>query len=121
MFLNLFSNLFLRTFPIPGIWSKDDILIRNLREQQVEADRLIEDLASALDKDGDLLNKNELLTLRKSVADLRIFRTECTDHKKLSELIGDVAKKSESFAERRMNNSIKSALAGHTLDEIEKG
>ena len=102
-------------------YSKDDILIRNLREQQVEADRLIEDLASALDKDGDLLNKNELLTLRKSVADLRIFRTECTDHKKLSELIGDVAKKSESFAERRMNNSIKSALAGHTLDEIEKG
>ena len=102
-------------------YSKDDILIRNLREQQVEADRLIEDLTSALDIDGDILTENELLSLQKSVADLRIFRAECTDHNELSARIVNVAKTCESFAQRRMNKSIKLALAGQTLEELEKG
>ncbi len=102
-------------------YSKDDILVRHLREQQVEADRLIEDLTVAIDRDGNLLTEKELLSLQKSVTELRFFRANCTDHIKLSERVGDVAKKSESFAERRMNKSIKSVLAGHTLDELEKG
>ena len=102
-------------------YSKDDIFIRNLREQQVEADRLIEDLTSALDRDSDILTENELLSLQKSVADLRIFRAECTDHNELSARIVNVAKTCESFAQRRMNKSIKLALAGQTLEELEKG
>lgn len=102
-------------------YSKDDILIRNLREQQVEADRLIEDLTSALDRDSDMLTKNELLSLQQSIADLRIFRAECSDHNELSVRIGNVAKTSESFAERRMNKSIQLALAGQTLEALEKG
>ena len=92
-------------------YSKDDILVRHLREQQVEADRLIEDLTVAIDRDGNLLTEKELLSLQKSVTELRFFRANCTDHIKLSERVGDVAKKSESFAERRMNKSIKSVLA----------
>ena len=63
----------------------------------------------------------ELLSLQKSVADLRIFRAECTDHNELSARIVNVAKTCESFAQRRMNKSIKLALAGQTLEELEKG
>jgi len=102
--------------------ARDDMQARALREQQVEADRMIEDLLAALYKDGDaLLDDEERQCLRVAIDELRELRAATTEHRLLARQIESVAKASEEFAARRMDASIKTALAGQTLDEIEKG
>ena len=102
--------------------ARDDMQARALREQQVEADRMIEDLLAAIYKDGDaLLSDDERRCLTVAIQELREVRESTIEHRVLARQIESVAKASEEFAARRMDASIKSALAGHSLDEIEKG
>ena len=102
--------------------ARDDMQARALREQRVEADRMIEDLLAAIYKDGDaLLSDDERLCLKVAIQELREVRESTIEHRVLARQIESVAKASEEFAARRMDASIKSALAGHSLDEIEKG
>ena len=102
--------------------ARDDMQARALREQQVEADRMIEDLLAAIYKDGDaLLDEEERRCLKVAIQELRELRESTKEHRALARQIESVAKVSEEFAARRMDASIKTALAGQTLDEIEKG
>lgn len=102
--------------------ARDDMQARALREQQVEADRMIEDLLAAIYKDGDaLLSDDERRCLKVAIQELREVRESTIEHRVLARQIESVAKASEEFAARRMDASIKSALAGHSLDEIDKG
>ena len=102
--------------------ARGDMQARALREQQVEADRMIEDLLAAIYKDGDaLLDDEERRCLKVAIEELRDLRESTTEHRPLARQIESVAKASEEFAARRMDASIKSALAGQTLDEIDKG
>lgn len=101
--------------------ARDDMQLRALREQQVEADRLYEDLRAALTQDGKaLLNEKEYHCLEVALEDLCSVR-ESSNHREIARHIETVAKTSEDFAARRMDASIKKALAGHSLDEIDKG
>ena len=52
--------------------------------------------------------------------DLKQVR-QSTNHREIARHIEMVSKTSEEFAARRMNASIKKALTGHSLNEIEKG
>ncbi|MAA54369.1 MAG: Fe-S protein assembly chaperone HscA [Porticoccaceae bacterium] len=99
--------------------SRADVAARALREQQVDADRMIEDLGSALRHDADLLDTSEVEKLRALMFELKDMRASCTDHRLLSEKIKEVGEASEFFAAKRMNASIKSALVGRDLDEME--
>jgi len=101
--------------------ARDDMQLRALKEQQVEADRLYEDLSAALAQDGKaLLNEKEYHCLEVALDDLRNVR-ESSNHREIARHIETVSKTSEDFAARRMDASIKRALAGHSLDEIDKG
>ena len=100
--------------------AKDDMKARALREQQVEADRLIEDISTALSQDGArLLDESELGCLSQAVAELSRVRQSSSDHRELHRQIESVAKLSEDFAARRMDLAIKGALSGHRLEEFE--
>jgi len=100
--------------------AKDDMKARALREQQVEADRLIEDISAALSQDGErLLNTSELSCLSQAVGELGQVRQASSDHRVLQRQIESVAKLSEDFAARRMDLAIKGALSGHRLEEFE--
>ena len=102
--------------------ARDDMQARALREQQVEADRMIEDLLAAIYKDGDaLLDDEERRCLKLAIEALRELRETTTEHRLLARQIESVAKASEEFAARRMDASIKAALAGQSLDDIDKG
>ena len=102
--------------------ARDDMQVRALREQQVEADRMIEDLLAAIYKDGDaLLDDEERRCLKLAIEALRELRETTTEHRLLARQIESVAKASEEFAARRMDASIKDALAGQSLDDIDKG
>ena len=98
---------------------RSDIAARALREQQVDADRLIEDLSSAIRHDLDLLETSEVENLRRIMFELKDLRASCNDHRLLAKKINEVGEASEFFAARRMNRSIKSALVGRDMDEME--
>jgi molecular chaperone HscA len=101
-------------------YAKEDMQARALREQQVEADRMIEDLGAALVKDGRaLLDEAEYNCLEVAVKELQVVRDSSTEHRVLLRQIESVGKVSEEFAARRMDASIKNALAGQSLDDVE--
>jgi len=100
--------------------AREDMQVRALREQQVDAGRMYEDLLAALEADGrGLLNEEEYHCLEMALNGLNEIR-HSQNHREIARHIEMVSKTSEEFAARRMNASIQKALAGHSLDEIEK-
>ncbi len=96
----------------------DDMLARALREQQVEADRLVEATEHALEQDGDLLDPTERAAVDAAIAALRQAR-DGKDHRAIKQHIDALSRATDEFAARRMDRSVRSALAGHKVDEIE--
>jgi molecular chaperone HscA len=96
----------------------EDIKARQLAEQQVEADRAIAALESALETDGDkYLDENEKESLLNGMESLRKIRNE-GDAEEIKEAISGLNELSEIFAARRMNASIQNAMAGHNINEF---
>ena len=96
--------------------AQSDIALRALREQQVEADRVIESLLAALSDNGrELLSEEEFIALTASLDKLAVVKQE-NDKDAIKASIDEVGVASEAFAARRMDASIKQVLAGKTLD-----
>jgi molecular chaperone HscA len=98
--------------------AQEDVEMRNLREQQVEADRVMDALQVALQEDGDLLTETEVKTIEQALLELHEVR-KAADHRKIKSAIDRLNEATTEFAARRMNKSIQQALAGHQLDEFE--
>ena len=100
--------------------AKEDVEARKLREEQVEADRVVEALSAALQEDGDqLLSVEEKQTIETAINELRqIASTE--DQRAIRRMIETFDKLTEDYSQRRMDASINKALAGHRVDEIIK-
>lgn len=94
----------------------DDMRARELREQQVEARRLLESTASALASDGDLLNETERAEIDRLASELGATLSG-TDVERVKAALAALTKGTELFAERRMDRSIRSALAGKSVDD----
>ncbi|WP_374323896.1 Fe-S protein assembly chaperone HscA [Aquipseudomonas alcaligenes] len=97
----------------------DDKAARVLREQQVEAERLLEAVQAALDVDGErLLDEDERLAIVATMDELRVLAGGDDAHaieqqtKRLSQI-------TDAFAARRMDATVKAALSGRRLNEIE--
>jgi molecular chaperone HscA len=100
--------------------AREDMQARALREQQVEAERMIVDLHASLEKDGRaLLEPAEYQCLEVAIKQLQDVLANSREHRVIARQIESVGKASEEFAARRMNASIKSALAGQSLDDVE--
>ncbi len=97
--------------------AKDDISRRMLAEQQVEAARVLESLHSALAKDGDLLSEQERSAIDAAMADLANLAGG-EDADAITKAIEALDVKTQEFAARRMDNSIRQALAGQSVDQI---
>jgi molecular chaperone HscA len=96
----------------------EDMQLRALREQQVEADRVIEATEHALAEDGVLLSADERAVIDRAIEALRGLRAG-SDARAIKTGIDALARATDEFAARRMDNSIRSALAGHKVDEFE--
>ena len=96
----------------------DDVAARNLREQQVEADRVLEALAAALDQDGDLLSQTERQEMDKAATELFSARNG-NDPTTIKAAMEALDKAATEFVARRMDGNIKQALSGHRIDEFE--
>ena len=100
--------------------AEDDHKHRLLAESQVEADRIIYDLQSALQLDAkNVLTTEEIENLQLQIENLQKVREDSEDRDLLIMLTEKLMQSSESFAEKRMNFSIKKALSGKTLSQVE--
>ena len=98
--------------------AQEDIDARKLREEQVDAKRVIEALNSALAEDAEkLLSQSEADDIRQIIAELGEL-AQGTDQRAIKLKIEAVDKCSAEFAQRRMDASINKALTGHSVDEI---
>ena len=97
-----------------------DMQARALREQQVDAQRLLEAVQSALDADGEvLLDAQERIAIDSAMDDLRSLAAGSDtaaiemQSKRLSQI-------TDAFAARRMDATVRAALSGRRLNEIEE-
>ena len=95
----------------------EDMQARALREQQVEAQRLLEATQAALAADGDLLSADE----RAQIDALLVRVREAaggSDADGVKAAVDALSHATEGFAARRMDRSIRAALAGRRIDEV---
>jgi len=97
--------------------AEDDMHARSLREQQVEADRVIEALDAALAADGDqLLSEQERSDIMAARAQLAEVGGQ-DDVDAIESAIKQLEKTCENYVARRMNTNIRTAMQGHSIDE----
>ena len=97
--------------------AKQDMEQRGLKEQQVEAARVIEATEHALALDGALLSDAERSELDKAIAALRTA-AEGSEARAIKIQLEAFNRASNEFASRRMDKSIRGALAGQKIDDI---
>jgi molecular chaperone HscA len=97
--------------------ASDDAFRRALREAQVEAQRLVEAVQSAL-KDADGL----LSALERAHIDSCLARLQAViigdDRRAIDQAMDALSKGTNEFAARRMNRSVQKALSGKNIDQV---
>lgn len=95
----------------------EDMHLRALREEEVEAQRLIESTVGALASDADLLSPEEEAAIRHLIKEL-LAAVNAHQLEQIKALEADLTKATEPFAERRMDRAISEALSGKNVDDI---
>jgi len=98
-----------------------DARARSLREQQVEATRLIESVRAALVVDGDLLNDEETAAIRAALQETQQrahTAGQGSDAEAIRIAVKQLSDATEDFAARRMDRSIRAALAGRNIADV---
>ncbi len=94
-----------------------DMRARRLREQQIEADRVIEALDSALQEDADKflddVEKNHIAAARSALLEAR-GGDRVGD---IKNAVSALESASEAYVARRMNASVDAAMSGRHIDE----
>ena len=98
--------------------AKGDIQARLLAEQRVEARRVIESVYSALENDQNLLNDKELSAVKNALISLEQLAIQ-EDSMAIKQGIKALDQTTQEFAARRMDKSIRAALAGQNIKDIE--
>ena len=98
--------------------AEEDMQARTLREEQVEAERVIVALDSAIAADGHLLGddeRNAVMAARERL----LSAGAGDDPDTIKRAIKELEAACEDFVARRMNTSIRKAMQGHSIDEYE--
>lgn len=98
--------------------AKTDMQARALAEQRVEAERVLESLRIALAQDMHLLTTQEMSEIEAALLHLEQMRKEGND-REIAQAIKQLDVATREFAARRMNQSIKQALTGQSVDQLE--
>jgi molecular chaperone HscA len=113
----------------PAYGLADDAIARMLQDSFTSADvdmlarnRMLLATQSALDHDADLLDDAERAAVDLLMAQLRSANAQSANgelgHQDLKLVLEALAAGTEEFASRRMDRSVRSALAGKTLDQV---
>ena len=97
----------------------EDIAARKLKEQQVEADRVLEGVRTAMAQDAQqLLSVDEIETIEQALAHLQRCREQRDTHA-IKNALEQVEQATAVYAQKRMDQNIKQALSGQKLDDVE--
>lgn len=92
---------------------------RSLREQQVEADRVLEAIDSAMADDADeMLSEDEKTLILDARGKLQAARHQAKDTQELKAVMAHLEKVSAEYVARRMNASVQKTMAGHKVEEF---
>jgi molecular chaperone HscA len=97
--------------------AEQDVQARMLAEQKVEAARVLESLGSALASDAALLSAAERQAIDDATAQLRAVAAG-DDADAIKEAIKNIDTQTQEFAARRMDQSVRTALKGQSVDEV---
>jgi len=98
--------------------AQEDVQSRRLREQQVEADRVLEAISAALAVDGEqYLDAVEVAAIDDARGSLSAARNGDDPHA-IRKAIEALEQVSAGYVERRMNAGIRKAMAGHAIDDF---
>ena len=106
--------------------ASSDMAARALREEQVEAERILLATQSALELDADLLSEGERAAIAALEQGVRTAQARSSDEtvghderqNKLHDAVQALAHGTEEFAARRMDKNVRKVLAGKTLDQV---
>ncbi|HUW25992.1 MAG TPA: Fe-S protein assembly chaperone HscA [Gallionella sp.] len=98
--------------------AQDDMQARTLREQQTEANQLLEAVQHALELDGGLLDEDEKNRIEERMSALR-NTLQLTDHLAIKRAVGVLNDATVNFAQARMDRSVASVLAGKNISDLE--
>lgn len=98
-------------------FAEHDVKARMLAEQKVDAARVLESLQGALATDAALLSAAERLEIDAAMVALSAAAAG-DDTDAIEQAIKNVDKQTQDFAARRMDQSIRKALKGHSVDEV---
>jgi molecular chaperone HscA len=103
-----------------------DMAARALREEQVEAERILLATASALETDAELLDASERAAIAALEEGVRAAQARSNDEtiepgerqNALHDAVQALARGTEDFAARRMDKSVRKVLSGKRLDQV---
>jgi molecular chaperone HscA len=98
--------------------AKDDMHARALAEHRVDGERLVDAVRSALAADGALLSDEERAEIERDLAALAKALSG-QNHRAIKAATEALNRTTESFAARRMDASVKRALAGQKIANLE--
>lgn len=103
--------------------AKDDVKVRLYQEALVDANALLESVERALLEDYDLLSEEEAQVINNACMRLKVaINKSVTNYDEakanIAKLSSELNSTSDDFANKRMDNAIRKALAGKSVDEI---
>lgn len=99
--------------------AQQDLVARRLREQQVEARRVIESLTAALASDGEQLLSTSEREQIEQVLNQLIALADSPDPRAIEQAIAQLEQQCAVYVERRMNSSVRHAMSGQKLTDFE--
>ncbi|MFA6062790.1 MAG: Fe-S protein assembly chaperone HscA [Gallionella sp.] len=99
--------------------AQDDMQARAHREQQTEANQLLDAVQNALDQDGSLLSESKRLEIEGQMSALKAVLSLTTDHLVIKRAVTALNDATVSFAQARMDKSVKRVLSGMNISDLE--
>ncbi|MDG2035533.1 MAG: Hsp70 family protein, partial [Pseudomonadales bacterium] len=100
--------------------ASEDRDARMLAEQRVEADGLVDAVEIALAQDGHLLNEAERAEIDAAIQQVTKVAV-LSDAQVISDTVAALGRVTDTFATRRMDQSIRTALQGKSIDDVADG
>jgi len=98
--------------------AEDDVQTRQLAEQRVEADRILQAAQAAMQASPDLLTDDDRTRIDAAIRVLETAKAG-TDHTAIRRAVEGLDAASKDFASRRMNRALEQGLRGRTVGAVE--
>ena len=100
-------------------YAEADVVTRSLTEAKVDAERVIDAVVNAMALDGTrLLSAEEITSMNSTIDEVKAIVAKSEKSVEIVMATEKLAKASDEFASMRMDDSVRKALAGSSLDEL---